>query len=80
MLDWLRKQRNLTAKALTVSAIGMGVGFGACGLGFLTNRGPVGLWRFIGSAGIILFFSSLATFVITASLAIGTKIARSFRK
>lgn len=64
------------AKIVTVSAIGMAIGFGTCGLGLL-GGGP---HRIAVSAGLILFFLSLATLVITALFALAKFIGESFRK
>ena len=80
MPDSKRTQQSLTAKVFTVSAIGMGIGFGSCGLGFITAGGPVGLSRIMIPAGAILFFVSLATLVITALIALATRIVESLRK
>ncbi len=79
MPNFRRRQQSWTAKAVTISAIGMGVGFGTCGLGVLTARNA-GVSRFAISAGAILFFVSLAGLVITALIALGTQIAEAFRK
>ena len=80
MFEYQRKL-NLVAKVLTIAGIGMSVGFGTCGLAFLTASGRVGPFRsFIGGAGAVLFFFSLAGAVITALVAIGNLIVKSFRK
>ena len=71
-------RKSLTAKALTISAIGMGVGFGTCGLGVITA--PNRLADFLVSTGAILFFGSFTSLVITALIAFGFRIAEYFRK
>jgi hypothetical protein len=74
---------SLVAKALTIAAIGMGVGFGTCGLTLLTSAGN-GLIRpfstFVAGAGAALFFVSLACGVITVLIFLGNLIVESFRK
>ena len=72
------RRQSLTAKALTISGIGVGVGFGSCGLGALT--GAKGISLFLIYAGLILFFVSLASLAIITLIALGMRIAELFRK
>jgi len=71
-----RLPQSLLAKVATVSAIGMGIGFGTCGLGLLTGAH----YSVVISAGAILFFLSLASLAITALIALGKSISESFRR
>ena len=78
MFSSFASRQSLTAKALTISGIGMGVGFGSCGLGVVTS--PNRLSTFVVYTGSILFFISLISLVITALIALGNRIAEQFRK
>ncbi len=77
MFNLLGNEKSLPEKALTLGAIGMGVGFGTCGLGIL-----VGDDRFTGyivAAGSILFFASLAVCVVTGLIMLGRAISERFK-
>jgi hypothetical protein len=82
MVSMFEPQRgpSLVAKALTICAIGMGVGFGTCGLTFLTSGARGRVSAFIAGAGAFLFFSSLAGALITVLAYFGKLIVKSFRK
>jgi hypothetical protein len=75
-----RRESSLVAKALTIFAIGMGVGFGTCGLTLLTSGARGSVSTFIAGAGAVLFFVSLAGAVITVLAYFGKLIVKSFRK
>jgi hypothetical protein len=82
MVSMFEPQRgpSLVAKALTICAIGMGVGFGTCGLTLLKLGARGSVSAFIAGAGAVLFFSSLAGAVITVLAYLGNRIVKSFRK
>lgn len=75
-----RRKPSLVAKALTICAIGMGVGFGTCGLTLLTSGASGRVSTFIAGAGAVLFFVSLAGGVATVLVYFGNLIVTSFRK
>jgi hypothetical protein len=72
--------QSLTSKALSAAAIGMGVGFGTCGLTLLTTGGNGSVAQFIAAAGSVLFFASLATLVMTVLIYVCKQIVESSRK
>jgi hypothetical protein len=68
-----QREPSLVAKALTICAVGMGVGFGTCGLTLLASGGGGSVSAFI--AGV-----SLAGAVVTVLVYFGNLIMESFRK
>jgi hypothetical protein len=70
---------SLTTKVLSVSAIGMLVGFGTCGLTVLTDAGNRRFWV-IAEMGAGLFFLSLLTILGTILIFIVNSIRENFRK
>lgn len=73
MFDLLRSPKgSLSAKAATICAIGMAIGYGTCGLVLATKGGDGGIWSDIETAGGIIFLLSLSGLIITA---IATAIA-----
>jgi hypothetical protein len=78
MFDYHEKQSPM-AKAFTLSAIGMGVGFGTCGLTVLTNAGNGQFW-IVAVMGAGLFFLSFLTMLGTILVFIVNSIRETFRK
>ncbi len=65
--------RSTFAKLMTAFAVGMGLGFGTCGLVTATKGGEGGLWIDIAIGGAILFFASLLGILVVLALkAMGT--------
>lgn len=65
--------RSTFAKLVTAFAVGMGLGFGTCGLVAATKGGEGGPWIDIAIGGAILFFASLLGILVVLALkAMGT--------
>jgi len=67
------------AKAFTLSAIGMGVGFGTCGITAAATKGE-GAFGDITVMGAGLFFLSLLAMLGTILIFIVNKITENVRK
>lgn len=77
MFNLLGNEKSLPKKALTLGAIGMGVGFGTCGLGIMANDD-----RFTGyivATGSVLFFASLAVCIVTGLFMLARAISERFK-
>lgn len=68
--------RSTFAKLMTALAVGMGLGFGTCGLVAATKGGEGGPWIDIAIGGAILFFASLLAMLVVLAL----KAMGSFRQ
>ena len=77
MFNLLGNEKSLPEKALTLGAIGMGVGFGTCGLGLMV--GDDRMTPYIIGAGAVLFYASLATCIITGLIMLGRAILERFK-
>ena len=73
-------KRSRAAKALTIAAIGMGIGFSTCGVNILTVVGGHRGSNMVGVAGAALFFLSLLAALITILILVGNYIVESLRK
>ena len=68
------------SKVLTACAVGMGVGFGTCGLVVFTKAVEGRVWSVIAMGGAILFFVSLAVLLVALLVALVSLIKESFRQ
>lgn len=64
MFDERRQKPAWMSKALTICAVGMGVGFGTCGVVVFTRAGDGQVWTDVAIAGSILFFACLLGMVV----------------
>ena len=80
MFDYYKREKSLVAKLLVTFAVGMAVGFGLCGVGFLSGTAGSRAAGYIIAPGAILFFLCLAGILITAIVVFVIKIVGYFRK
>jgi hypothetical protein len=79
MFESLPENRNATgAKVLAISAVGIGIGFGLCGLGAAAANTRVG--PYVIGTGATLFFASLAVFSVTLLVMLVQVIIGAFRR
>ena len=73
-------RRSAIAKALTIMAISMGIGFGTCSLAVYTNISRSSAAPYVAWIGAGLFFLSLTGIVITGLVAFLINIREGFRR
>lgn len=73
-------RRSTTAKALTIMAIGMGVGFGTCTLAAVTSGPNSSAAEVFMPIGAFLFFVCLAGIAITGLIVVVNKILEKSRR
>lgn len=69
MFDDLEQDKRLSlAKPLTVCAVGMGIGFGICGVGLMIGHDRV--TPVVATVGSVIFFSSFLGLIVIGCMAL----------
>ena len=79
MFDYVQRDDEVPlAKPLTLCAVGMGIGFGTCGIGLLIGHDR--LTPVIAGAGIVIFLCSMAGFLVLGFIALGRALMKFLRR
>jgi divalent metal cation (Fe/Co/Zn/Cd) transporter len=74
------RDKNPAWKVLTLSAVGVGIGFGTCGLGAILSNGSRIISKVFVPLGLVLFSVSLIAFVISVLWLVITFLVDYFRR